>query len=246
VRDTQGGALPGAGVTVTSATFERSTLTDARGAYRMADLPPGVYELTVALPGFSTARHRLRIVANETTTADIRLQVGRLVESVHIMGTLPAGVSPRPTAPWPSTPADYFDAAKIYYQQGRFSDAETATARALELMRAAVPEASGQDPRIDPGNPIRVGGDIVAPKIFKRVAPDYPPGALAAGIEGTVIIEAQVQRDGRVGNVAVLRSVPGLDEAAVAAVRQWVFSPTLLNKMPVAIAMTVSMTFSAK
>jgi TonB family protein len=245
VRDVDGGAIPGAAVTITSPTFERSVITDSSGVYRLADLPFGSYELTVRLTGFSTARHRLQIVANETV-ADIRLQVGRLTESVHVAGALPAGVTVRPTPPWPSTAADYFDAAKIYYQQGRLSDAEAATARALELMRAGVPEAPGQDPRIDPGNPVRIGGDIVAPKILKRMAPEYPPAALAAGIEGTVLVEAQIQRDGRVGNVAVLRSVPGLDEAALAAVRQWVFTPTLLNRVPVVVAMTVSVTFTAK
>jgi TonB family protein len=246
VRDADGGVIPGAAVTITSTTFERSIVTDARGAYRLTDLPPGGYELTVRLSGFSTARQRLQIAANEIVAVDIRLQVGRLTEAISVHGALPAGVTARPAPPWPSTPADYFDAAKIYYQQGRLSDAEAATARALELMRAAVPEAPVQDPRIDPANPIRVGGSIVAPRILKRIPPEYPPAALAAGIVGTVIVEAQVERDGRVGNVAVLRSIPGLDEAALAAVRQWVFTPTLLNKVPVAIAMTVSVTFTAK
>jgi TonB family protein len=246
VRDLGGGTIPGAAVTITSTTFERSVVTDARGAYRLTDLPPGRYELTVRLSGFNTALHRLQIVANETVAADIRLQVGRLSETVLVPGALPAGVTARPAAPAPTTPADYFDAATIHYQQGRLSDAEAATARALELMRAAVPEAPVQDPRIDPANPIRVGGSIVAPRILKRIPPEYPPAALAAGIVGTVIVEAQVERDGRVGNVAVLRSIPGLDEAALAAVRQWVFTPTLLNKVPVAIAMTVSVTFTAK
>jgi protein TonB len=61
-----------------------------------------------------------------------------------------------------------------------------------------------------------------------------------------VIIEAIIATDGTVKNTKVLRSVPGLDQAALVAVQQWRFTPTLLNKEPVELVMTVSVNFTAK
>jgi protein TonB len=58
-----------------------------------------------------------------------------------------------------------------------------------------------------------------------------------------VIIEATIGGDGKVIDAKVLRSVPMLDEAALDAVRQWEFTPTLLNGAPVPIVMTVTVNF---
>jgi protein TonB len=77
-------------------------------------------------------------------------------------------------------------------------------------------------------------------------APVYPADAAAAGIEGIVIIQAMVGTDGGVKNAKILRSVPGLDQAALDAVQQWRFTPTLLNGRPVEIIMNVDVTFTAK
>ena len=70
-----------------------------------------------------------------------------------------------------------------------------------------------------------------------------PQIALSARREGTVIVEAIIGEDGRVQQARVLRSVPLLDEAALTAVRQWVFTPTRLNGEPVPVVMTVTVTF---
>ena len=66
----------------------------------------------------------------------------------------------------------------------------------------------------------------------------------AARIQGIVIIEATIGADGQVVNARVLRSVPLLDQAALDAVRQWQFTPTLLNGVPVPVIMTVTVTFT--
>jgi len=75
------------------------------------------------------------------------------------------------------------------------------------------------------------------------VAPTYPPLARAAGVEGVVILEAVIAEDGSVRDVRVLRSNPLLEAAALEAVRQWRFSPTLLNGEPVPVVMTVTVAF---
>jgi protein TonB len=91
--------------------------------------------------------------------------------------------------------------------------------------------------------PVRPGGQIQPPRKLKDVAPIYPQIALSARREGTVIVEAIIGEDGRVQQARVLRSVQLLDEAALTAVRQWVFTPTRLNGEPVPVVMTVTVTF---
>jgi protein TonB len=94
--------------------------------------------------------------------------------------------------------------------------------------------------------PVRPGGNIRPPTKIRHVAPVYPPIAQSAGRQGVVILEAVISEVGEVRQLRVLRSVPLLDEAAMDAVRQWRFTPTLLNGQPVPIVMTVTVSFQLK
>ena len=94
-----------------------------------------------------------------------------------------------------------------------------------------------------PRAPVRTGGQIQAPALVKRVPPVYPPLAVRAKVQGVVILEATVGRDGRVEDVEVLRSVPLLDRAAIDAVRQWVYDPLLLNGQAERFILTVTVSF---
>jgi periplasmic protein TonB len=97
-----------------------------------------------------------------------------------------------------------------------------------------------------PTGPQRVGGSIRPPEKIVHVPPKYPPIALSAGITGVVILEATIAEDGSVVGLRVLRSEPLLDSAAIEAVRQWRFTPTLLNGQPVSVLMTVTVAFTRK
>ena len=92
--------------------------------------------------------------------------------------------------------------------------------------------------------PLRVGNQITAPTQIRKVQPAYPADALAARVQGIVILEATIGGDGRVTDAKVLRSVPLLDQAAINAVRQWEYAPTLLNGVATPIVMTVTVTFN--
>ena len=94
-----------------------------------------------------------------------------------------------------------------------------------------------------PRKPLRVGGEIKEPALVYRVEPTYPAAASAMGIEGTVILEALVDEEGRVTSVRVLRSNGVFDRAALDAVRQWRYSPVLLNGRPEKFVLTVVVTF---
>jgi len=91
---------------------------------------------------------------------------------------------------------------------------------------------------------VQVGGIIRRPQAIHQVAPVYPPMAQAARVQGIVIIEATIGADGQIVNARVLRSVQLLDQAALDAVRQWRYTPTLLNGVPVPVIMTVTVSFT--
>jgi protein TonB len=92
--------------------------------------------------------------------------------------------------------------------------------------------------------PVRVGGGIKPPIKTRDVRPVYPPDAMAARVSGVVIIEATIDTTGAVQQTRVLRSIPMLDEAAVEAVRQWTFTPTLVDGNPAPVIMTVTVNFT--
>jgi protein TonB len=95
-----------------------------------------------------------------------------------------------------------------------------------------------------PARPVRVGGSIRVPTKTHTAEPVYPPTARAAGVQGVIILEVVIGVDGAVANARVLRSIPLLDQAALDAVRQWRYEPTLLNGVPTPVIMTVTVNFA--
>jgi len=94
--------------------------------------------------------------------------------------------------------------------------------------------------------PVRVGGNIRPPRKQHDVPPVYPPSMREAGVEGVVPLEAIIGRNGLVLSVRVITAQvhPDLAQAAVDAVRQWRFDPTLLNGEPVEVVMAVAVQFT--
>jgi TonB family protein len=110
---------------------------------------------------------------------------------------------------------------------------------AAALLLAAGPLARAQD------EPLAAGSDgVPVPKKTKHVQPTYPAEALAQGVRGIVILDVVVDARGKVESASIVRSVPGLDEAAIAAVRQWEYEPTKVDGQPVRVKVTVPITFS--
>lgn len=105
---------------------------------------------------------------------------------------------------------------------------------------AAVVIPGGQSPT----TPIRVGAGIQTPMKVRDVKPVYPPAAQEAKVSGIVIAEITIGTDGTVTEAKILRGVPLLNEAALEAVKQWQYTPTLLNGVPVPVIMTATVTFS--
>ena len=91
---------------------------------------------------------------------------------------------------------------------------------------------------------VRVGGQIKPPTKIKDVQPVYPAIARSARVTGVVTIEATIGPDGKVIDAKVVRSVPLLDQAALDAVQQWEYMPSLLNGVPVPVVVTATIIFT--
>lgn len=97
--------------------------------------------------------------------------------------------------------------------------------------------------------PYRQGDGITMPQVIKEVKPEYPVAAKRARIQGTVGMDVVVLADGTVGQVTVTRSLDqtyGLDEAAVAAARQWQFEPGKKDGKAVPVQVELEMSFTLK
>lgn len=112
--------------------------------------------------------------------------------------------------------------------------------------RVAPPPSIPDEPRL--GMELPKYGEYVyveeLPEAVTKVAPEYPGDARASGVEGTVMLQALVGKDGTVKDTRIVRSIPLLDAAAAAAVRQWIFKPALSHGLPVAIWVAVPVKFS--
>ena len=107
---------------------------------------------------------------------------------------------------------------------------------------AAPPSA----PAAPPPPPARLHSGIVPPRKVLDVTPKYPELARRAQVEGVVILEALIDAGGAAQSARVLRSIPSLDSAALEAVREWRYTPALLNGQPVPVIMTVTVRFTLR
>jgi protein TonB len=95
-------------------------------------------------------------------------------------------------------------------------------------------------------NPIRIGGNVQESKLIRRIEPAYPELAKRARIQGRVVLVVTVDEEGNVADINVTSGHPLLNDAALTAVRQWKYSPTLLNGEPVPVIATVTVEFKLK
>jgi TonB family protein len=154
-----------------------------------------------------------------------------------------SGKSPLPTAAVPAAasghpvePATAKAAAAVEQ-----ASSTVAAPESVLIPQSATPDAAAMSAAPPP---VRVGGNIKQPLKVKDVTPVYPALAQAAHVQGVVIVEATIGPNGAVQKATVLRSIPLLDAAALDAVRQWEFAPTLLNGVAVPVIMTITVNFT--
>jgi TonB family protein len=97
-----------------------------------------------------------------------------------------------------------------------------------------------------PSRPVRVGAAIPEPRKVRNVSPVYPPDAVRARVQGAVVLECTISPAGTVVAVRPLQGPPLLRDAAIAAVEQWEYEPTLLNGVAVPVIVTVTVNFTLR
>ncbi|HEX5227568.1 MAG TPA: energy transducer TonB [Bryobacteraceae bacterium] len=95
-----------------------------------------------------------------------------------------------------------------------------------------------------PAKPITVGGDVQMAKLLRKVIPEYPALAKTARVSGVVHLIGIISKDGTIRDLKLVSGHPLLSNAALAAVRQWVYKPTLLNGVPVEVIAPIDVTFT--
>jgi protein TonB len=96
----------------------------------------------------------------------------------------------------------------------------------------------------EPDGPRRVGGDVQSAKLIRKVVPAYPPLAKQARVSGTVHLIGVIAKDGSIQQLQVLSGHSLLIAAALDAVRQWLYKPTLLNEEAVEVIAPIDVTFT--
>jgi TonB family protein len=227
LRDTSGAMLPGVQLTLTDAVSGKgsSTVSDRNGAFTFGDVTPAMYRLEARLPGFSTLMLELTVGSGEDLQRSLMLRVGNLTETVTVTCAAAAAATPqRPSV----VASEVRVAAPLLFTVMRTRTWSFEQAPAAQL-------------------PLRIGGQIAAPRQTKRVQPVCPSAPIGSG--GAVVLEATLGPTGSITDVKVLRSAPGrpdLDQSATDAIRQWEYTPTLLNNVPVPVLMTVSVVFATQ
>ena len=95
-----------------------------------------------------------------------------------------------------------------------------------------------------PAAPVPMGGDVQMAKLLRKVIPEYPQIAKSARISGVVRLIGTIGKDGTIQNLQVVSGHPMLARAALDAVRQWIYKPTLLNGNAVEVIAPIEVTFT--
>jgi periplasmic protein TonB len=115
----------------------------------------------------------------------------------------------------------------------------------IDLGRQPLPV---EPPRVVPPpqqekRPVKVSGGVMQAQLISRVEPRYPPLAVQTRQSGTVVLHAIISRDGRIDALQVVSGSPFFVQAALEAVRQWRYRPTMLDGEPVEVETTISVEF---
>lgn len=217
--DQFGGLLPGTSVRLTQVATgsSQTSQTDRGGSFVFRDLQAGDYEVATDLPGFIPVKVIIRAEPGATVRRHITLPVGTLEETIHVTCSTASLATSRPTAPGGS-----------------------ATPRAASQQ---VPGPRGEEPKIPSTFSGGIGGQIRVPRKLSHTNPVCPTGVTP---DATVVrLAGRIGIDGLFTDLQDVSDGPAPYVAsALDSTRQWVFSPTLLNGVPIEVNIKVTISYS--
>jgi TonB family protein len=194
--------------------------SDQTGRFEFVGVPPGEYAMEVRVPGFTLFQDTVTILGRNVDLV-VPLEVGSLEETLTVRNE--------------DRPADATAAASAVEQQQRREEQR----KRIEGIRRSTLE------KCDAGDAGATGGRILPPTRLTNAWPVYPENLRAAGVGGVVTVDATIGTDGNIQDIRVVESAhPELETAAVEAVRQWQFTQTLLNCVPIEVHMQVTARFT--
>jgi TonB family protein len=231
-----------------SAQAPGATPTARRSSSLVPLLVVGTIGLIALIAGGAVAAMLIVMSRNATAPVDAVADAPPAAEAPA--PTAPPDVAPPEAPPPASEPVAAEPAPPVARPERAADDPAPADdeppARPTPAERRATAErarrAAAEDEPVE--RAIRVDGAIQPPRKTRDVRPVYPQIAQSARVQGVVKIEATIDRDGRVAEARMLRSIPLLDQAALDAVRQWEYEPTLLNGVAVPVILTVTVNFT--
>ncbi len=191
-------------------------------------------------------RGKPKAAPNHVKVADVKWQIrsGKLIEPVRPPEHAQMIVDPAPPSDLGDN-GDGIDGGIGGPGSGSDTVIGSILTAASQEARPAPPPVVTSRPAATP-KPIRItlGGNVVEAKLINRVIPAYPALARQARIGGPVQLRAVIARNGRIQEISLLTGHPLLVQAAVEAVRQWIYQPTMLNGEPVEVDTVITVTFN--
>jgi protein TonB len=158
----------------------------------------------------------------------------------RIPDQLPIGIPP----PWGEAPPVTFSAGIEGFGLGMLGSGDPSSAVGIgSILHSIAPTVAPPPPPPPVRTPRRVGGKVQEAKLIRKEPPIYPEIARRARISGLVVLEVTIDEEGNVTGWKTQQGHPVLVEAAVQAVKQWKYSPTLLNGEPLQVVSTVNINF---
>lgn len=229
VGDPSGAVIPRANVTLTDvATGQQQQIaTDPVGEFSFSNLIPDGYELSIAQPGFQIFKETIQLSPSEQVKLpELLLRVGDVSQTIEITASRTAPARAQMTA----------------------ASAVPVLACSAQTTQAVQPASRSPFQGAAPG-PIRVkvGGMVEAARLIQQQdVPIYPESARASGVQGTVVFNTVIGKDGSLLSPCVVNSKvdPALVQSALAAISQWRYSPALLNGEPIEVVTQIAAVYS--
>ena len=207
---------------------KRETRSDSAGRFEFVALPAGEYLVEAEMPGL-VASDRVTLRGGEHLRHDVALQLGSLQETIRLW----ASEAPEPLPPPPPPPPPPAPSRRL-----------APPAPPPPPPPPPPPGHSVSQPDVDPCSQSPVGGCITQPTKVKDVKPRYPQNR--RGIGATLLLEGRIGTDGFLKDLLVLAPADAdFANAALEAVRQWQFTQTRLDGVPMEVRMRVTVTFGA-
>ena len=230
VGDPSGAIVAGAQVALTDVVTgqQQQIKANAAGEFNFSNLIPDNYELTVSQPGFQVYKQTIQLSPNEALSlSELLLSVGAVAQTVEVSasrsGSAGARAVPSGMVPVSACPASLQTAQVLYKNPEQ-------------------PQPGPPPTRIR----VRVGGNVQFAKLVQQTMPIYPDAARSAGIQGTVVMNAIIGKDGTLLSACVASGSPSLAKSALDAVSQWHYSPALLNGEPVEVMTEIQVVFTLR